>query len=282
VRTRDRYVNIGGSVREFLRRLNIDPGGKSMAQFRKQMLALSCCRMTLGMMTANGPAQVNAEPIEGFQAWHTDEDGQQTLWPGYIRLTEKFFESLMEHAVPLETEAIGRLQNSAFDLDAYSWLAHRLWRVNDPNGVLVSWAALKEQFGQEYSATKDFRRRFLGALKNATGAYKDARIEVAKGGLRLLPSPPPVKRKMVSLPPAAPPPPEPLPPPASGRLAMHDLVSERALEQVREIAPGWDKHHLASIYVEYVNSERCGERPRYRDAAFLGWVRKFTKSKRPA
>ena len=101
VRTRDRTVNIGGSVREFLRRLNIDPGGKSMAQFRKQMLALSCCRMTLGMMTANGPAQVNAEPIEGFQAWHTDEDGQQTLWPGYIRLTEKFFESLMEHAVPL-------------------------------------------------------------------------------------------------------------------------------------------------------------------------------------
>jgi hypothetical protein len=281
VRTRDRTVNIGGSVREFLRRLNIDPGGKSMAQFRKQMLALSCCRMTLGMMTANGPAQVNAEPIEGFQAWHTDEDGQQTLWPGYIRLTEKFFESLMEHAVPLETEAIGRLQNSAFDLDAYSWLAHRLWRVNDPNGVLVSWAALKEQFGQEYSATKDFRRRFLGALKNATGAYKDARIEVVKGGLRLLPSPPPVKRKMVSLPPAAPPPPEPLPPPASGRLAMHDLVSERALEQVREIAPGWDKHHLASIYVEYVNSERGGERPRYRDAAFLGWVRKFTKRKRP-
>jgi hypothetical protein len=34
-------VDIGGSVREFLRRLNIDGGGKSMAQFRKQMLALS-------------------------------------------------------------------------------------------------------------------------------------------------------------------------------------------------------------------------------------------------
>jgi Plasmid encoded RepA protein len=110
VRARDRTVNIGGSTREFLRRLNIDPGGESMAQFRKQMLALSCCRMTLGMMTANGPAQVNAEPIEGFQAWHTDEDGQQTLWPGYIRLTEKFFDSLMEHAVPLEADASSALK----------------------------------------------------------------------------------------------------------------------------------------------------------------------------
>jgi hypothetical protein len=285
VRTRERVVNIGGSVREFLRRLNIDPGGESMAQFRKQMLALSCCHMTLAMMTANGPAQVDTKPIDAFQAWHTDEEGQKTLWPGYIRLTEKFFENLMEHAVPLETEAIGRLQNSAFDLDAYSWLAHRLWRVNDPDGVLVSWAALKEQFGQEYSATKDFRRRFLGALKNAMGAYKDARIEVVKGGLRLLPSPPPVKRKMVSLPPAAPGSPPsagPLPSPASGRLAMHDLISEKALQQLAEIAPGLDKYGLAAIYVDYVNNELGGVRPRNRDAAFLGWARKFTKWKRPA
>ena len=189
VRTRDRTVNIGGSVREFLRRLNIDPGGKSMAQFRKQMLALSCCRMTLGMMTANGPAQVNAEPIEGFQAWHTDEDGQQTLWPGYIRLTEKFFESLMEHAVPLETEAIGRLQNSAFALDVYSWLAHRLCRVNDPAGVSISWAALKEQFGQEYSATKDFRRRFLGALKSATRRLPGRPHRIREGRLAASPLP---------------------------------------------------------------------------------------------
>jgi hypothetical protein len=95
VRTRERVVNIGGSVREFPRRLNIGPGGESMAQFRRQMLALSCCHMTLAMMTASGPAQEDARPIDAFQAWHTDEDGQQTLWPGYIRLTEKFFESLM-------------------------------------------------------------------------------------------------------------------------------------------------------------------------------------------
>jgi hypothetical protein len=301
VRTRGRVVNIGGSVREFLRRLNIDPGGESMAQFRKQMLALSCCHMTLAMMTATGPAQVDAKPIDAFQAWHTNEEGQQTLWPGYIRLTEKFFESLMEHAVPLETKAIGRLQNSAFALDVYSWLAHRLCRVNDPVGVLVSWTALKEQFGQEYSATKDFRRRFLGALKSATSAYQDARIESVKGGLRLLPSPPPVKRvavQVTALRKADKAAPEAnacalpvaveqhgaqsgLPPVMGGTLLMCDLVSEKALQQVPGIAPGWDKHHLAETYVAYVNGPLGGKRPSHRDAAFLGWVKKFTKGKRP-
>ena len=155
---------------------------------------------------------------------------------------------------------------------------------------MVSWAALKEQFGQEYTTTKDFRRRFQGALKSATGAYRDARIETANGGLRLLPSPPPVKRKMVALPRTASAPPatvfaEPtaaLPAPASGALRMQDLVSEKALEQVPVLAPGWDKHHLAATYVAYVNEELRGERPRHRDAAFLGWVKKFTKGKRPS
>jgi hypothetical protein len=63
----------------------------------------------------------------------------------------------------------------------------------------------------------------------------------------------------------------------SGPLTMADLVSEKALEQVAEFAPGKDKYALAAVYVEYVNNELGGERPRNRDAAFLGWAKKFTK-----
>lgn len=285
VRTKSPDVDIGGSVREFLRRINIDAGGESMAQFRRQMLALSCCHMTLGMATADGTKQIDAKPIDAFQAWHTNEEGQPALWPGYLRLTDKFFDSLMEHAVPLQPEAIGELQNSAFALDVYSWLAHRLWRVNDRNGVTLSWAALKGQFGQEYADTKNFKRKFLGAVKKATSAYKEARIETVPGGLKLLHSPPPVKRKMVALP--AKTPGDARPGPAllaanSGALSMQDLVSERALEQVSEIAPGKDKYGLAAMYVDYVNNALGSERPRNRDAAFLGWVKKFTKGKPPS
>jgi hypothetical protein len=281
VRTRSADVNIGGSVREFLRRLNIDAGGESMAQFRKQMLALSSCHMTLAMMTAKGPAQVDAKPIDALQAWHTDEDGQRTLWPGYIRLTEKFFESLMEHAVPLEPEAIGQLQNSAFALDVYSWLAHRLCRVNDRKGITLSWAALKGQFGQEYADTKNFKRKFLGALQKATGAYKEARIESVAGGLKLLPSPPPVRRAMAALPrgrsgeaksPRA---------IAAPAAAVGDkiIVPLSALEMVSQVAPGWDKYALEAQYLAWVKT--LNEPPRHPERAFLGWVKNFTKGKPP-
>jgi hypothetical protein len=282
VRTRSSTVDIGGSVREFLRRLNIDAGGESMAQFRRQMLALSSCHMTLAMMTPKGPAQVDAKPIDAFQAWHTNEEGQQTLWPGHIRLTGKFFDSLLEHAVPLQPEAIGQLQNSAFALDVYSWLAHRLCRVNERNGITVSWAALKGQFGQEYADTKNFKRKFLGALRKATSAYQEARIESVTGGLKLLPSPPPVRRSSVTVSALAADAsvktsfvsaPSPTP------VVTSDLVSEAALQQVPLLAPGWDKHFLMATYKTWVVG--LGEMPRNPDAAFIGWVKKFTKGKRP-
>jgi Plasmid encoded RepA protein len=312
VRTRSPEVDIGSSVRAFLRRLGIDAGGESMAQFRKQMLALSSCHMTLAMMTQKGPAQVDAKPIDAFQAWYANEDGQQALWPGYIRLTDKFFESLMEHAVPLQPEAIGQLQNSAFALDVYSWLAHRLCRVNEPEGVRLSWAALKGQFGQEYADTANFKRKFLGALRKATDAYQEARIESVTGGLKLLPSPPPVKRTSVmvraiegtgagagaNVPRAALPAPRAALTPGAAasssgamqagtgtpvaspsRVLPEKLVSEKALEQVPAIAPGWDKYALAERYKAWVANK--GEMPRFPDAAFLGWVRNYTKGKRP-
>jgi hypothetical protein len=87
VRTRSPDVDVGVSVREFLRRLNIDTGGKDMAHFRKQMQALSSCHMTLAMATAHGTTQIGAKPIDRFQAWLTQEDGQPSLWPGQLRLS---------------------------------------------------------------------------------------------------------------------------------------------------------------------------------------------------
>jgi hypothetical protein len=286
VRTRNPDVDIGGSVREFLRRLNIDAGGKTMREFRKQMLALSACHMTLAMPTPTGAAQIDAKPIDAFQAWHTDDEGgQQALWPGHIRLTAKFFDSLMDHAVPLDCEAIGRLQNSALALDAYSWLAHRLWRVRDGNGVELSWPALQAQFGLEYRDRKNFKREFTGALKKAADVYKEARIELVPGGVKLLPSPPPVKRSVAgvsgTLPGGAKPQAASVPTTARAVVNGNELVSEKALQQVPAIAPGWDKHFLMASYKAWVLDQKRGEMPRNPDAAFLGWVRKFTKEKPP-
>ena len=54
-------------------------------------------------------------------------------------------------------------------------------------------------------------------------------------------------------------------------------VSSEALEQVREIAPRWDKYYLENLYIAWAKNL---EVPAHNeDARFLGWVKSYTKSK---
>lgn len=54
-------------------------------------------------------------------------------------------------------------------------------------------------------------------------------------------------------------------------------VSEKALDQVRYIAPGWDRQALLAKFMEWEGSSNA----KNIDAAFLGWIKSFTKGKRP-
>jgi len=119
------------------------------------------------------------------------------LWPGSMTLSGEFYSTLLEHAVPLDPRAVHGLQKSALALDLYTWLAHRLCRVQKPEGVKLSWANLRQQFGQEYSCAKDFKKEFRAALLKVCAAYPDARVSEEAGGLRLFSSPAPVPKSQV-------------------------------------------------------------------------------------
>ena len=121
-------------------------------------------------------------------------DGESLgMWPGSITLSAEFYASLVEHAVPLDSRAIGALQGSALALDLYAWLAHRLCRVRKPAGVKVSWANLRQQFGQEYACSRDSKKKFKAALVKVLAVYP-AGVDDEVGGLRLRSSPPPIAR----------------------------------------------------------------------------------------
>ncbi len=189
VRTRSRAIDVGHSVREFLLRLGVMTDGREYARFRTQMKALAACEMRLGM----GQSTTRFQPIETFEAWLHPTGQQTTLWPGTIELSERFYETLIEHAVPLDHRALAALKHSALALDVYAWLAHRLHRVKG-DGARLSWSNLKDQFGQEYGELRDFKREFRKALRQALAVYPDARIEDMVGGVKLLPSKAPVPR----------------------------------------------------------------------------------------
>jgi hypothetical protein len=54
-------------------------------------------------------------------------------------------------------------------------------------------------------------------------------------------------------------------------------VSEDALDQVRKLAPGWDRQFLLKKFMAWPGSDNA----RNKDRAFLAWVPSFTKGKPP-
>lgn len=194
IRTRSGQIMIGESIREFLKMLKLPTNGPAYAEMKRQMENLAACRMLLGMSTPSRDITIDTKPIEHFEAWLHFDGQQRSMWPGYLELSPRFLDTLLSHAVPLKPAAIHGLQKSALALDVYTWLSHRLCRVRKAEGVKVSWANLKQQFGQEYRTSKDFKREFRAALKKVLDVYRDARIDEEPGGLRLHSSPPPVPK----------------------------------------------------------------------------------------
>lgn len=205
VKTKSRFIDVGESMRHFLTQLGLQPSGGRRGGYtalRKQLQALAACRMTLGMTEGDRISTIDAKPIKRFDAWLLNglHDGsQRTLWPGELELSEDFFDTLTRHAVPLDYRALGALKHSALALDIYTWLAHRLPRVTNPIGTKVSWSNLKEQFGQDYGRSKDFKKTFQHALRQVCTVYPDARLRDAPGGLILQPSRSPIPRTIVSM-----------------------------------------------------------------------------------
>lgn len=202
IRTQRRSVEIGDSMRQFLTTLGMPTTGGARGGYtalRRQMEALAACRLTLGMHAHGRVVTIDAKPIKRFEAWLQHDGSQRTLWPGVLELSEDFYNTLSEHAVPLDYRALAALKHSSLALDVYTWLAHRLWRIKDESGAKLSWENLRTQFGDEYRDPKNFKREFLKALQQVSVVYPQARVREEAGGLRLHESRPPLSPTMVSL-----------------------------------------------------------------------------------
>lgn len=191
-----REIPIGDSAAEFLRMMDMESQGARYATLRKQMHALAACRLQLGYMGRT----FNGQPVEQFDAWVSNKGpNQKALWPGVMLLSDGYHKELMEHGVPLDFRALHALKGSALALDVYTWLAHRLHRIEGKR-VQLHWKSVREQFAQEYTginADKDFKKKFLPAMNAALAVYPQAKVKTIPGGLLLLPSPPPVPPRKI-------------------------------------------------------------------------------------
>ncbi len=190
IRTRSREVELGGSLRAWLQRLNIPQGGKSISAVREQAERLSLCRLTFRVQSGSTIGLLNQSIVDSALFLDGQDKRQPSLFLEKAKLSEGFYAQLQKHPVPLEEAAIRAVSNNSQALDIYAWLAYRLHSLNEPRPV--TWRALRPQFGAGFGRLDNFRARFLDNLKLALAVYPAARVGVDEKGLVLHPSRPPV------------------------------------------------------------------------------------------
>ncbi len=193
LRQRSPEIEVEASLTAFVRRLRLDPGGRTIGTIKNQLARLSASAIRLGVVRDGHAVTINSQIVTAFDLWFPKDDRQRVLWPATVRLSGDYFESLTRHAVPLHERALMALSGSAMGLDVYAWLAQRLHRVDPRKPALVPWKALQCQFGWHYDRVRDFRRVFRQTVRLVHSQYPEAAINLDEGGMMLRHSPPPVK-----------------------------------------------------------------------------------------
>ncbi|MGH7187600.1 MAG: replication protein RepA [Acetobacteraceae bacterium] len=185
-------IEVEASLTAFVKRLRLDPGGRTISTIKDQLARLSASAIRLGLVRDGHAITVNSQIITAFDLWFPKDDRQRVLWPTTVRLSGDYFDSLARHAVPLHERALMALSSSAMGLDVYAWLAQRLHRIDRNKPVLVPWPTLQAQFGWHYDRVRDFRRVFRQTVQLVHSQYRAAAIELDGRGITLQHSPPPV------------------------------------------------------------------------------------------
>jgi len=195
-------IEVENSLTGFVKRLlDYPPNGPVIRSFKDQLtrLAAANIQFAIGDASERRIVQADTKVIDLVDMWLEKDARQRLLWPGTIELNPRYFDSLLERAVPLDEDTIKALAHSAMGLDIYTWLAHRLHRVPPGRPQFITWKALKDQFGWNINRMDNFRRNFLTTLKLVYRHYHAARFDTNERGMTLHHSPSPIGGRMQRL-----------------------------------------------------------------------------------
>jgi hypothetical protein len=199
IRNNTREVPLGHSLSDFVRMMSGEVSGGergTLTLWKTQMMALAACSMRIGGSYGEGTGMPNqraktrkVDIISELDLWLSPEPNQYSLFPTDIKLSTEYFESLREHAMPVDLKALKLLQGDPLAFDVYAWLVYRLPRIRQQSGVKLPWKLIYDQFGGNYKEIKTFKRRFLEALKKVKVLYPNAQLDIGAEALTLKSTP---------------------------------------------------------------------------------------------
>ena len=197
VRTQNRVLILGSSLAKFMRELGVysSGGGNVHTKLRNQMKRLFGCTVQLTYKEKSGEATVNTVIADRTEFWWNErKPDEPTLWDSKIELSEKFFQEIINHPVPLDMNTLKALKRSSLGLDLYLWLVYRTFPLRAPQQI--TWRQVYRQFGlhpdkaSDKKTVQNFRIKVLRELKKIKLAWPELNYSTAPGVLILHPSTP--------------------------------------------------------------------------------------------
>ena len=184
---RSRDIELGKNLGDTMKRLGLNSGGgKTRERLLEQAERLVRCRLTFDIQGKGKSALINQTIVDTAVF---NESARNSRFVERIRLSETFYQQLLQYPVAIDPLSIMAIRNSPMAIDVYCWLAYRLLAITEP--VSISWISLKAQFGAGVAAMRNFKFQFAESLQLAKGVYFGARADLTERGITLLPSPPP-------------------------------------------------------------------------------------------
>lgn len=201
-------IELGDSMRDFLKLLNLPYGGKQGRLVREQARRLFGADILFSedrgkSLLGDKRQRLYKMPVsQSYELWwdYDETEGQQALWGNNVRLSNAFVQSVLTAKIPTDMRALKLLseRGGPLAMDIYMWLSYRLFVARRP--TLVPWEALQAQFGSQTVSKRKFKQSFNSKLVLILLVYPEAVFTETDKGLMLYPSPSPLGRKRLPRP----------------------------------------------------------------------------------
>ena len=196
VRTQSRVLILGPSLAKFMKTLGVySCGGREQTRLRNQMKRLFNAHVSLIYKEENVEQFVSSTIADRGEFWWNErKPDQSSLWDSKIELSEKFFNEIIRHPMPLDLNALTALKRCSLGLDLYLWLTYRTFSLKRP--LRLTWRQLYCQFAahpdnaHNKKTIQNFRVQALRELKKIKLAWPELNYTTAPGLLILHPSTP--------------------------------------------------------------------------------------------
>ena len=194
VKTKSPTIDMGTSLRNFMARLGISYDGRAGKKLTDAVEDFAAAQFMIGHWGDRYAGARYARVVDTVEFWLEPDDGQRTFWTPELTLSDKFYEQVQAHQVPIDMDHLAALR-SPRRMDFYVFLAYRTGLIPRRRVVRIPLPELQPILAPDISESRAFKRRLREDLRAIAKIYPHFNAEIQDDFLALRWSSSPIPRR---------------------------------------------------------------------------------------